>query len=205
VLEVSGNYAIIVPVMITNTIAYLISRRYQRAPLFDMLSRQDGTELPSMEEQREQLPLRVEDAMRPPVAPTLRGEDEVAEALSRVEPSHADFFLVSLGNGEWSAVTKSALRLQAREGKGHLPVQSIIAATRLPTLHPDQPLYLALRRIGNSPFLPVVHRADFRLLQGVISLEDILRVYRAEFTRVTASEPEALRASSSSDHAENST
>ena len=42
VLEVSGNYSIILPVMISNTIAYLISRQYQPTSLFDLLSRQDG-------------------------------------------------------------------------------------------------------------------------------------------------------------------
>jgi len=53
IVEVSGNYSIILPVMISNTIAYLISRRFQHHGLFDLLSRQEGTVLPSMEEERE--------------------------------------------------------------------------------------------------------------------------------------------------------
>ena len=53
IVEVSGNYSIILPVMISNTIAYLLSRQFQEHALFDLLSRQDGTELPSMEEERE--------------------------------------------------------------------------------------------------------------------------------------------------------
>jgi CIC family chloride channel protein len=57
VLEISGNYSIILPVMISNTLAYLISRKYQRAPLFDLLARQDGVNLPSMEEEREGIEL----------------------------------------------------------------------------------------------------------------------------------------------------
>ena len=65
VLEVSGNYSIILPVMISNTIAYLISRQYQQTSLFDLLSRQDGMDLPSMEERREEASVHVEDAMRP--------------------------------------------------------------------------------------------------------------------------------------------
>src|SRR5205807_3784630 len=64
VLEVSGNYSIIVPVILANTLAYLISRNLQPIPIFDLLSRQDGLELPSMEEEREERVLRVEDAMR---------------------------------------------------------------------------------------------------------------------------------------------
>jgi CIC family chloride channel protein len=66
IVEVSGNYSIILPVMISNTIAYLVSRRFQQHALFDVLSRQDGTELPSMEEERESGVLTVGEAMRPP-------------------------------------------------------------------------------------------------------------------------------------------
>src|SRR5277367_2634684 len=65
VLEVSGNYSIILPVLIANTFAYLISRTLQPIAIFDVLTRQDGLDLPSMEEQREEGILRVEDAMRP--------------------------------------------------------------------------------------------------------------------------------------------
>src|SRR5436309_9040113 len=64
VLEVSGNYSIIIPVILANTLAYLISRNLQPVPIFDLLSKQDGLDLPSMEEQREERVLRVEDAMR---------------------------------------------------------------------------------------------------------------------------------------------
>lgn len=70
ILEVSGNYSIIVPVILSNAIAYFISRHFQPTPIFDLLSRQDGLDLPSLEEEREVRPLRVEDAMRPPVGQT---------------------------------------------------------------------------------------------------------------------------------------
>src|SRR5208282_6406705 len=36
VLEVSGNYSIILPVMLCNTISYMISRGFQDVPLFDL-------------------------------------------------------------------------------------------------------------------------------------------------------------------------
>ena len=49
VLEVSGNYSVVVPVIVANTFAYLISRSLQPTALFDLLTRQDGLDLPSME------------------------------------------------------------------------------------------------------------------------------------------------------------
>jgi CBS domain-containing protein len=49
----------------------------------------------------------------------------------------------------------------------------------LPKLHPDHPLDQALRMIGESPMLPVVHRADYESLLGILTLEDIIRAYRS--------------------------
>ena len=54
VLEVSGNYEIIVPVIVANTFAYVVSRSLQPIPIFDLLTRQDGLVLPSLEEAREE-------------------------------------------------------------------------------------------------------------------------------------------------------
>jgi len=176
VLEVSGNYSIILPVIISNTIAYVISRRYQPVPLFDMLSRQDGINLPSMEEQREEATLRIEDAMRPPAGPVLDGEELAGVAVAKAEASAQTFFLVRRKNGDWQGITEEDLRQRATDP--HARLESILPDSRLPFLHPDQPLEVALRRIGPWPLLPVVHRADFGKLQGVISLADILNTYR---------------------------
>ncbi|HKT11447.1 MAG TPA: chloride channel protein [Terriglobia bacterium] len=179
VVELSGNYSIILPVMICNTIAYLISLKYQRVPLFDMFSRQDGTDLPSMEEQRERSALLVEDAMRPPAEIVLHAEDTVADASRRISATLLEFFLVNHRNGDWNSVTKEELRQLAKEGKGSMPLARVLSSPLLPWLHPDQPLDVALRQIGEWPLLPVIHRADFNNLQGIISIADILAAYGA--------------------------
>lgn len=179
VLELSANYSMILPVMVSNTIAYLISLHYQPVPLFDLFSRQDGTDLPSMEEQRERPALLVEDAMRPPAEIVLRAEDTVADASRRVSAMALEFFLVSNRSGDWTSVTKEGLRRLVKEGKGALPLARALPNPLLPWLHPDQPLDVALRQIGDWPLLPVIHRADFHNLQGIISLADILAAYGA--------------------------
>ena len=178
ILEVSGNYSIIVPVMISNTIAYLISRRFQPTPLFDVLSRQDGMDLPSMEEQREEPTLRVEDAMRPYVGPLFRDEDTVAEALRGAEDSPLDFLLLSGANGTWRGFRKAALEKLVHEGNGDMLLGIAVTEKTLSWVHPDQPLEVAMRQIKDWPLLPVVHRADFRKLEGVLSLANILEAYR---------------------------
>lgn len=188
VLELSGNYSIIVPVMISNTIAYIISRKYEKLALFDMLARQEGMDLPSMEEQREETVLQVESAMRPRPAVVLRGEQSVAEALSLVKDSPEQYFLVDQNARGWSGVTKELLLWQAQQGKGDVLLTNLPDRQRLslPHLHPDQPLDVALRRIGDHPLLPVVSRTNLQHLEGVASLNDVLRAYRTAFATSVA-------------------
>ena len=173
VLEISGNYAIILPVIISNALAYLISRSLQRTPIFDFLSRQDGLDLPSLEEDRELAVLRVEDAMRAPT-PHIAVRLQALPPPEAIESFPGDFFLVQGRSGEWGGMNKTdLLRLAANpataDGSHPQP---------LPQLHPDHSLDVAMRQMGEKPLLPVVHRADLTKLVGVISLDDILETYR---------------------------
>jgi chloride channel protein, CIC family len=178
VLEISGNYSIILPVMVSNTIAYLISRQFQPTPIFDILTRQDGLDLPSMEENRDQVVLRVENAMRQPVGLPLKASDKIADVVSRIGNVAEDPLLVSYENGRWTLVRRSALQSALESGQGDQPLRDVLPLARLPRLHPDQPLDIALRLLRDAPFLPVVHRADARRLIGIVSLDDILAAYR---------------------------
>lgn len=179
VLEVSGNYSIIVPVMVANTFAYVISRRLQPTPIFDLLTRQDGLDLPSMEEQREERVLRVEDAMQPPPALVLASTETIQQARQRIQKSQADAFLVRLAPSGWSSVTAKALARFAGEGKEEMTLASVLTE-RLPYLHPDLPLEMALRYVQHAALVPVVSRADFHKLEGMISRDAVLAKYGAD-------------------------
>jgi chloride channel protein, CIC family len=177
VMETTGNYSIILPVMISNTIAYLISRKYQDVTLFDLLAKQDNLELPSMEEQREQIVLRVEDAMRKPESVSLQAGDTIARALEIVENSPEEIFLVHFPTGRWAGISKIELRTKASEEPKQTLLREILSTARLPILHPDQRLDDVLRYIQGHQVLPVVSRAGSKRLEGVLSLPDILNTY----------------------------
>jgi CIC family chloride channel protein len=177
-LEVSGNYSIIVPVIVANTVAYVISRSLQPTPIFDVLTRQDGLHLPSLEEEREERILRVEDAMRDFAGSVLEGSHTVAEAWQRARRSPEPALLVKMEPSGWCSVLKEQLEKMAGEGKGEMTLGSVTTTQRLPFLHPDQPLELALRHVYQLPLVPVVHRADFRRLLGVVSRDDVLSRYQ---------------------------
>lgn len=177
ILEVSGNYGIIVPVIVSNTIAYLISRAFQHTPIFDLLSIQDGVHLPSLEEEREAVILRVEDAMRQPKFPPLLTSDRVADAIKAAGDSDEQYVLVVDPEGDWSGVEYP--RLREMEQAGHADRALAEAGLRsLRSIYPDQALDVALRAMQTHPLLPVVHRANVRHLVGVLSIEDIVEAYR---------------------------
>jgi chloride channel protein, CIC family len=178
VLEVSGNYSIILPVIVANTIAYVISRGLQPNAIFDVLTRQDGLELPSMEEQREEGVLHVEDAMRAVDGPVLDAQQTVEQGLKVAQASAAEEFLVRLSPSGWNSVSKQQLREMVGEGKGGTKLDSRLPILQIPALHPDQPLETALRYVDRWPLVPVVSRADFRRLEGVITERDVLERYR---------------------------
>jgi CIC family chloride channel protein len=178
VLEVSGEYSIIVPVIIANTVAYVLSRGLQPVPIFDLLSRQDGLDLPSMEEQREENILRIEDAMRQLDGPVLDSRESVQQANQRIQQAASDIFLVRFSPTGWRSATRQLLQTSLSEGKAELSLGSILSAQPLPVLHPDLPLDVALRYVNQTDVVPVVSRADFGKLEGVISSEDVLSRYR---------------------------
>ena len=66
------------------------------------------------------------------------------------------------------------------EGKGEMTLGSAIPPGRLPYLHPDLPLEAALRYVHETPLVPVVSRADFRKLEGIISSQAVLNKYKPE-------------------------
>jgi CIC family chloride channel protein len=177
VLEVSGNYEIIVPVIVANTFSYLISRSLQHIPIFDLLTRQDGLILPSLEENREEAILRVEDAMLAVPATILSAQDYVDANYHRVEDSNDTAFLVRMHPSGWNVIGREQLQRLFKEGKGELMLGSVLPKQFLPSLYPDLPLDSALRYVNNYPLIPVVNRADSRRLEGMISRESVFNKY----------------------------
>ena len=184
VLEVSGNYSIIVPVIVANTFAYVISRRLQPTAIFDVLTRQDGVQLPSMEEQREESILRVEDAMQPGPATVLDADESLGTVFPQIENGLQDVLLVRLSPNGWSSIAKDEIQHMIKEGKGNMNLRSLLAFRLVPYLHRDHPLDMALRYADRWPLVPVVSRADFSKLEGVITQEKVLERYR-DASRVT--------------------
>ena len=86
IFELTRDYAIIVPLMISNILSYLISRRYQKKPIYEALAEQDGIHLPTAATRHREGRLRVRSAMRVPTE-MLEADMTPAQARERVRNS----------------------------------------------------------------------------------------------------------------------
>ena len=112
--------------------------------------------------------------MRPPVGQILSRYMSIHKALEEVKGSAQEFFVVGLGGTDWRGVSRSELLAIPDSNQ---PLRSALLQ-QIPYVHPDFTLDTALRIIGQWPLVPVVHRANFQQLLGVLSLDDIVRAYR---------------------------
>lgn len=179
VLEVSGNYSIILPVILANTIAYLVSRSLQPAAIFEVFTHQDGLDLPSMEEQREEVVLHLEDAVRPLTVPVIEGGMPLSSAAQELDAKHAEVFLVKLPGHAWYSMTRAELGSLAAVTAPETPIVSVLKQDRIPLLFPDLPLDSALPHLARWPILPVQNRASRGAIEGTVTLADVLSRYQA--------------------------
>ena len=178
VIEVSGSYTAILPIMIANLVAYFISRTYQKTPLFDLLARQDGLVLPSIEEQREQVPLTVEVAMKIDGSVVALPDELAADLARRTETQKDAPILIRMHPGEWLLLDREELGRLAADGSMNAKAAEAKPKGPLPILFRDQSLEDALHAVGDWPAVPVVSRANLSELEGVVTLADILRAFR---------------------------
>ncbi|MDQ1452050.1 MAG: chloride channel protein family [Acidobacteriaceae bacterium] len=179
VLEVSGNYSIILPVILANTIAYLVSRSLQPSAIFEVFTHQDGLDLPSMEEQREEVVLHLEDALRPLSVPVIDANATLSAALAELDAKHADVFLIRLPGHAWYSMTRAELGSLAAVSAPETVVASVLKPDRIPLLFPDLPLDSALPHLARWPILPIQNRASRGAIEGTVTLSDVLSRYQA--------------------------
>ncbi len=180
IFEMTRDYTIIVPLMISNLIAFFISQRFQKEPIYEALAHQDGVHLPSMESRSGHGQARVAQVMRPAPA-ALNVTMEVRAAVPYFEGSGLDALPVMDQTGLCGIVRTAEVRNAANNGHCHAALGAFAApaAHGFPHVHPDHPLSLALERMGSAKLntLPVVSRANLRELMGIVVLEDILDAY----------------------------
>jgi CIC family chloride channel protein len=178
IFETTQDYAVIVPLMISNLISFFISSRLQPEPIYDALAYQDGIHLPSAATRHQRGGRQVGDLMRPPKE-TLPATINVGEALQLMLTSNFRCWPVCDESGVIGVLNKGELQRAAGQYGKEKQLRELVDARMFPHLHVDQSLHLALERMGGAglDLLPVVSRADAHQLEGILLRRDVLDSY----------------------------
>ena len=184
IFEITHDYSIVVPVMISNLISFFISSRLQKQPIYEALARQEGIHLPPGGARPEAV-LVAKQAMRP-ASDVLSADDTLGSVGPADQQRHA--WPVVSETGLLGMVSAAQVQKAREEGQGHSKLAKILperdpeetlAPETFPHVHPDHPLDVVLKRMAATGLniLPVVSRANLRQLQGVVSMDGVLEAY----------------------------
>ncbi|NUP07429.1 MAG: CBS domain-containing protein [Polyangiaceae bacterium] len=176
IFEMTGNYRLVLPLMISNTAAYLVARRLRRDSIYEALLEQDGIHLPHGGGPRHTLTaLSTRDAMTRDVL-VLSTELTVRQALERIaQTTYSSFPVVTTDGALAGVITEGRLRRVAAEGEDGSPLGA--QARMREYLHTEQTLrdaLSAMNRLGVRQMV-VVEQTDRSRVAGILSMSDVMR------------------------------
>jgi len=178
--EMTGDYKIILPLMLTTVISTLVSRLISPESIYTLKLTRRGVHLSQGQDIDVMQSITVHEAMTTDVdtVPLSMSLDELAEEFSR---SHHHGFPVLDDAGELAGVV-SIQDLERAKAAGAIHgrvVGEIATREGLQVAYPHEPMWKALRRLGPRDLgrLPVVEMEGSRRLVGMVRRVDIIRAY----------------------------
>ncbi|MFO0683385.1 MAG: chloride channel protein [Sandaracinus sp.] len=180
VFEMTGGYGLVLPLMIANSVAYVVARRLRPTPIYEALLAQDGIVLPHgtvMRASLQSIPVR---AAMTTALETMAASLRVSEAAS-IAARHGHATYPVLDEGRFIGLMSEArIQRTLAEGKGDVPIGTV--ARRKEYCTPEEPLLRAVTRMTRLGVrqLPVLD-AQTHALVGLLAASDVLRAQvRAE-------------------------
>jgi chloride channel protein, CIC family len=175
IFETTHDYAVIVPLMIANLVSFWISSTMQPETIYQALSRQEGVHLPTADTLTHVGERRVAQVMRG-ATDVLSPSMSVRDALARASQTQSNAWPVTDERGIVGLLSRENLESAMKRSEDDKPLAELLTGLDFPHVHTDHPLHVALERMGATKLelLPVVSRANIRLLLGVVFLSDIL-------------------------------
>jgi len=181
IFETTHDYAVIVPLMISNMVSFFISSRLQPIPIYEALAIQDGIHLPSEQARRRYDQRQVAHVMRA-ATEVLHAKTTVKEVSEKKRSSPFHAWPVTDREGVQGIVSRAQIDKAVANSEGNKTLEDLIDSRGFPHVHADHPLYVALERMGTAKLdvLPVVSRADIHELLGIVALPDVLNAFGVE-------------------------
>src|ERR1700687_3912233 len=149
IFEITRDYAVIVPLMISNLVSFFISSRFQKQPIYEVLAHQDGIHLPRAETRQQEGQRQVAQAMRD-ATEVLSAEMTVQDALEKSKSSEFHAWPVLDERGVIGVISLQTLQRANSDGSAKKRLSEVVDQGEFPHVHPDHPLHAALDRMGAS-------------------------------------------------------
>jgi CIC family chloride channel protein len=174
VFELTRNYNIILPVLIANVVAFMLSDKFTNGSIYEEISEQDGIHLPSRDDDDILDSSTVEDALVKDVY-TFKYSDTVKDVYLKLKDSDISGFPIMKDSMLYGIVAKSDI-LKEMSQRNHNKLISDVCQTKIIKVYPDQSLLVALHLLNRFHIsrLPVVSSLDSKNLIGIITANDIL-------------------------------
>jgi CIC family chloride channel protein len=178
--EMTGDYHIILPLMLTTVMSTLVSRLISRESIYTLKLTRRGVHLSQGQDIDVMQGITVREAMTTEVdtVPLYMTLDELAGEFSR---THHHGFPVMDEAGELAGVVtiQDLDRAMASGTLESKTVADIAVQDDLLVAYPYEPMWKALRRLGRRGVgrLPVVEKEGSSRLVGVVRRVDIIRAY----------------------------
>jgi CIC family chloride channel protein len=181
IFETTHDYAVIVPLMISNMVSFFISSKLQPQPIYEALAHQDGIHLPSEGARRRYGQRQVAHVMRAATS-VLPAQTTVEEAFEGQKASPLHAWPVTDERGVVGVISRTQVDQAMARGEGKKLLRDFVGQREFPHVHADHPLHVALERMGAAKMdlLPVVSRASIHYLLGVVVLPDVLHAFGVE-------------------------
>jgi CIC family chloride channel protein len=178
--EMTGDYHIILPLMLTTVVATLVSRLISSESIYTLKLTRRGVHLQQGQDIDVMQGIEVREAMTTEVdtVPLDMSLDDLAEEFAR---THHHGFPVVDGTGNLAGVV-TIQDLERARSSGMVNgkrVADIATREGLLVAYPYEPMWKALRRLGRRDVgrLPVVEAEGSRRLVGMVRRVDIIRAY----------------------------
>jgi CIC family chloride channel protein len=177
IFEITRDYAVIVPLMLSNLVSYFIASRLQKEPIYEVLADQDGIHLPKFGN-RQRSRRQVMQILLP-AGQVLSAGETVRQALELSREAQLRAWIVTDSQGVLGLLTREQLENAADQAQQGAPVSTLLKAGEYPHVHTDHSFDDVLDRMGafRVDVLPVVSRANVHQLLGVVRLQDVLESY----------------------------
>ncbi len=175
VFELTRDYNIILPLMIANITAYLLSSKLSNLSIYEHISEQDGIHLPTREDEEILESVTVEDAYIKDVI-TFNHSDTIKDAYRILKTTNVSGFPIIKGNQLYGVIAKSDIMAHMIK-KNHNLKLADVCEKKIIKVYPDQSLMVAFHRLKRFQIsrLPVVSRLNDKQLIGIITAQEIVK------------------------------